>query len=341
VRKRRVLALVPEGSIPPDDLEGYSEKEVAAWKMEYDVLTALQNLGHHTHCVDVRGDLNAVRTAIEEYRPHVVFNMLEEFLGYVAFDQNVVAYLELLKVPYTGCNPRGLVLARDKGLTKKILSYHRIPVPHFAVFPRGRRVRRPRRLQFPLFVKSLIEESSTGISQASIVNTDEQLVRRVEFMHEQYQSDAIAEEYIEGRELYMGVIGNQRLHTFPVWELIFQRMPEGMARIATAKVKFDLDYQDRYGITTDAAKDLPPGMADRIQRLGKRIYRVLELTGYARIDLRLREDGQLFVLEANPNPDLSLDEDFALAADAGGLEYPALVQRILNLGMSYHAHWHR
>jgi len=150
----------------------------------------------------------------------------------------------------------------------------------------------------------------------------------------------MAEEYIEGRELYVAILGNQRLEVFPVWELLFDKLPEGTPRIATAKVKFDLDYQEKYGIRTQAAKDLPSGAAEKITRLGKRIYRALELSGYARIDLRMREDGQLFVLEANPNPDLSLDEDFSLAAEAGGLEFKNLVQRIVSLGRRYHHVWH-
>ncbi|MHC4578893.1 MAG: D-alanine--D-alanine ligase family protein [Planctomycetota bacterium] len=337
----RVLALVPEGGVPPDSLEGLSEKEIAAWKMEYDVVSALARIGHEVRCLAVRDDLLPLRTTIEEFRPHIVFNMLEEFHGYVSFDQNVVSYLELLRVPYTGCNPRGLVLARDKALTKKILSYHRIHVPGFAVFPRGRRIRRPKRLSFPLLVKSLTEEASSGISQASLVQTEEQLTQRVAFVHEHTRSDAIAEEYIEGRELYLGILGNHRLETFPLWEMVWEKLPEGMPRIATARVKFDAEYQKKHGIATRAARKLAEGVADRIARLGKRIYRLLDLSGYARLDLRLREDGRVFILEANPNPDLSHDEDFAHAAKAGGLRYRELIRRILSLGRRYHVTWYR
>lgn len=336
----RVLALVPEGGTPPDDVSGMSHKEVQPFKMEYDVLTALEHLGHPYRCLEVQGDLRPIREAIEEMRPHVVFNMLEEFHGFVAFDHNVVSYLELLKVPYTGCNPRGLILARDKALTKTILSYHRIHVPGFAVFPKGRRFRPPRKLRYPLFVKSLIEEGSTGISQASVVRDDAQLERRVAFVHESVGGDAIAEEYIEGREVYMGMLGNLRVETFPLWELVLDRLPEGVARIASAKVKFDHDYQDKYGITTRRVEDLPASRLARIQRMCKRVYRILGITGYARLDLRLREDGKVFVIEANPNPDLSADEDFSLSAEAGGIPYNQLIRRILNLGIRYHRTWH-
>jgi D-alanine-D-alanine ligase len=340
LRKWRILALVPEGSIPPDNLEDYSEKEQAVWKMEYDVVSTLQNMGHSVTCLDVRSELGPIGKAIESLRPHVVFNMLEEFHGFVAFDSHVVSYLELLKVPYTGCNPRGLILGRDKALTKKILSYHRIHAPGFAVFPKGRRIRLGRKLRFPLFVKSLTEEASTGISQASIVHTEEQLQKRVEFVHESVRSDAIAEEYVEGRELNLGVLGNRRVETFPVWELVMSGLPEGTPKIATQKVKFDLDYQDKYEIRTERARDLPDGVAERMARTGRRVYRLLGLSGYARLDFRLRDDGTFFLLEANPNPDLSLDEDFALAAEASGSDYPTLVRRIVSLGMRYHAAWY-
>ncbi|MDJ0976173.1 MAG: ATP-grasp domain-containing protein [Planctomycetota bacterium] len=337
MKRRRILALVPEGQIPPDSVEGLSDQQVLDVKMEYDVVTALQNLGHEVQCLDVRYDLTPIREAVESSKPHIVFNMLEEFHGIAAFDQNVVAYLELLRQAYTGCNPRGLVLARDKALAKKILTYHRIPTPRFAVVPRGRKVKTHKRLTFPLIVKSTIQDASAGISQASIVANLEQLEKRVAFVHESTESDALVEEYIEGRELYLAVLGNVRLQTFPIWEIQLDTLPEGAPRIATEKVKFDAEYQKKHKIQTGPAKDLPEGMAERIAKVGKRIYKRLGLSGYARIDLRLRESGEIYVLEANPNPDLSMDEDFALACEAGGLKYEPLVQRIVTLGERWRA----
>jgi len=149
-----------------------------------------------------------------------------------------VSYLELLQVPYTGCNPRGLFLARDKALSKKLLHYHRIRVPDFAVMKRGRRIQRPKRLDFPLIVKSLTQEASIGIAQASVVEDDAKLVERVQFVHESIGTDAIVEQFIAGRELYCGVIGNERLRVLPVWELTFDNLPEGRHAIATERVKW-------------------------------------------------------------------------------------------------------
>jgi D-alanine-D-alanine ligase len=334
MKKLRVLALVHEDLVPPDSIEGMSEQEVAPFKTEYDVTATLHNMGHHVQTVGVSSDLRAIRVAIDAMHPDIVFNLLEEFDGQAVFDQNVVSYLELLGLPYTGCGPRGLMLARDKALAKQVLTYHRIRVPDFVVFKRGLAVRRPRRLTFPLFVKSRIEEASLGISQASIVEDDEALKERVSFIHDRVQTDAIVEQYIDGRELYVGVLGNHRLQVLPVWELLFTKAPEDMPRIATARVKWDLKYQQRWGITSQAAEDLPEGMTDRITALAKRIYRCLGLTGYARVDMRMTPSGDLNVLEANPNPQLAYGEDFAESANAVGLTYEVLLQRILNLGLS-------
>ncbi len=339
MKRLRVLVLMHEDLVPPESLEGYTDKEIFLWKSEYDVVASLRDMGHVVEPLGVVDDLGLIRKAIRDFKPHVAFNLLEEFHGVAVYDQHVVSYLELVRQPYTGCNPRGLLLAHDKGLCKKILTYHRILTPKFAVFPRQQRVKRPRRLEFPLLVKSTVEDASLGISQASVVHNDEKLIERIHFIHQQLGTDAIVEQYIDGRELYVGVLGNQRLKTFPIWEMVFAKMPEHLPHIATAKVKWDEDYQKKYGITTQAAKNLPPGAGEAIARLCKRIYRVLSLSGYARMDLRLTRDGRVYVLEANPNPNLEYGEDFAESAEAVGISYEALIQRILNMGIRYQAPW--
>jgi D-alanine-D-alanine ligase len=339
MRKRRVLVLVHEDLVPPDDLAGQDEKEIRKWKTEYDVVATLRDLGHDARPLGLASDLAAIRTAIEEFRPHVCFNLLEEFHGVALYDQHVVSYLELLRQPYTGCNPRGLTLAHDKALCKKVLAYHRIPAPRFKVFPIGRKVKKPSRLEYPLIVKSLTEEASLGIAQASVVHGDEKLVERVRFIHERIGTDAIVDQYIEGRELYVGVLGNLRLQTLPIWELRFRNLPEGTEPIATEKVKWDERYQKRLGVETGPAKDLEPAVAEMIVRLARRTYRALGLSGYARMDVRLKEDGRAYVIEANPNPQLAYDEELADSAAHAGIDYEALLQKILNLGLSYRAQW--
>jgi len=339
MKKLRVLVLMHEDLVPPESIEGLSAKEIAPYKSEYDVSAGLQNIGHEVRPLGLSSDLGVLRTAIAEWQPDIMFNLLEEFHGVAVYDQHVVGYLELMRKPYTGCNPRGLMLAHDKALTKEILSYHRIRVPEFAVFPRNKVVKRPKRLKFPLLVKSVSEEGSVGIAQASVVYNDEKLTERVEFIHAQTSTDAIAEEYIEGRELYVGVMGNQRLDIFPTWEMFFRNMPEDTVRIATEKVKWDHEYQKKHGIDTGPAEKLDPAVADQIARICKRVYRILSLSGYARMDLRLSADGRVYVLEANPNPNLEYGEDFSESAEKAGVSYEKLLLRILNLGLSYQAPW--
>ncbi len=335
MKSLRTLVVMHESLVPPETLEGYSEKEIDEWRTEYDVITHLRKAGHEVKPLGISDSLTELRRQIDEWRPQIVFNLLEEFDGIVTYDQHVVAFLELHRQPYTGCNPRGLMLSRDKVLCKQLLAYHRIPTPQFAVFPRGKRLHLPRRLRFPMFVKSATEDASLGIAQASVVEDAARLRERVEFIHEQTSSDALVEEYIEGREIYVAVLGNQRLTTFPAWEMVFGSAPT----IATRKVKWDKRYQQKNGITTMAAKDLAPAVVEQLVRQTKRIYKALHLTGYARMDFRLRADGSLFVLEANANPNLSEDEDFADSARANGISYDELLARILSLGLGYQAAW--
>jgi D-alanine-D-alanine ligase len=331
----RILGLVHRHLVPPDALPEGVDLLSAPWRTEFDVISTLRVMGHDVQVLGVHDDLGDIRRAATDWKPHIAFNLLEGFDDVAIFDQNVVSHLELLKLPYTGCNPRGLLLARDKALSKKLLAYHRIRVPECEVYRIGRPVRRPRRLAFPLIVKSLTQEASIGISQASVVESDEKLRERVAFVHQSIGTAAIAEQYIEGRELYVGVIGNQALQAFPVWELFFTNMPPDAKRIATDRVKWSVKYQQKYGIQSGAAKDLPEGLRESIQHLCKRAYRALELSGFARIDLRLDETGQPWVLEANPNPQIARGEDFAASAEAAGLSYEALLQRILNLGLRW------
>jgi len=335
VSKLRVLALVHGHLVPPDTIPDGVDPVTAEWRTEYDVVSTLKTLGHEVQAIGVHDDLSVIRRMCEDWKPHIAFNLLEAFNDVTIFDQNVVSHLELLKLSYTGCNPRGLLLARDKSLSKKLLAYHRIPVPESEVFRIGRPVRRPKRLAFPLIVKSLTQEASIGISQASVVETDEKLRERVAFIHDSIGTAAIVEQYIDGRELYVGVIGNQKLQALPVWELFFTNMPPDAKRIATDRVKWSVKYQKKYEIESGPARDLPPATTELIQHLCKRTFRALELSGYARIDLRLDAEGRAWVIEANPNPQIAKGEDFAASANAAAMPYESLIQRIVNLGLRW------
>jgi D-alanine-D-alanine ligase len=201
------------------------------------------------------------------------------------------------------------------------------------VIPRGQRIGRPRQLKFPILVKPVKDEASYGISQASFVGNEEQFRERVAFIHEKHNADAIAEEYVEGRELYVGVMGNVRLTVFPVRELVFREVPANEPKIATYKAKWDEEYRKRWGLQNQFAEGLDPALVTQIEETCKRIYRLLTIDGYARIDLRLTAENELYFIEANPNPILAEDEDFAQSAGKAGLSFPQLIDKIVRQGM--------
>jgi D-alanine-D-alanine ligase len=329
----RILTLCEKRLVPPETTTP-EEALAADWKMEHDVISTLKKRRHDVLVVGVDSDLTPIKPSIEEFKPTIVFNLMDAFADVGTFDQNVVSYLELLRVPYTGCNPRGMTLTRDKALAKKLMAYHRIPVPDFAVVPLNHKPKLPKRLRYPLIVKSLTYESSTGISQASVVSNDEQLNKRVQYVHDTILTPAIIEEFVEGRELYVGVLGNQRLQVLPVWEMSFAKMTDQHWKIATDRVKWNVRYQKKHGIDTGEAQ-LPEGLAPKIQHLAKRVFRALDMNGYGRIDFRLTEQGKIYVLEANPNAQLAQDEDFAQSAKKAAIPYGRLLERIMAIGLQW------
>jgi D-alanine-D-alanine ligase len=338
MKRSRILVVLHPSLIPPDRLEGQDPKAIEEWRTEYDVISTLRAAGHEVRALGVLDSLSELRSTIADWKPDIVFNLLEEFDGIVSYDQHVIAFLEMLRQPYTGCNPRGLLLSRDKALCKQVFAFHRIPTPQFMVFRRGQRLQVPRKLRFPLFVKSTTDDASLGIAQASVVENATLLRERIEFVLEQHKSDVLVEEFIEGRELYVGMLGNARLTRLPVWELNFA--PEtGGSGIATRRVKWDVKYREKHGIDSSPARDLPPGAEAQLDRLSRRIYRALGLTGYARMDFRMRADGSVFALEANANPHLAEGEDFAKSAALAGRSYRDLLHKIVKLGLDYPAQW--
>ncbi|HSF24690.1 MAG TPA: D-alanine--D-alanine ligase [Blastocatellia bacterium] len=335
-RKLRIIMLADEKLLPKGHLEDHSEKQRELRKTEFDVKEALEVLGHEVWPIGVSDDLSTIRGAIDAYKPHIAFNLVEEFEGIGGFDQHVVSYLELRRQAYTGCNPRGLTLARDKAVTKMILAYHGLAVPAFAIFPPGSKARRPEKLSFPLFVKSLTEEGSAGISGASIVHDDEKLMERIEFINRTTKSTAIVEQYLQGREIYVGVMGNDRKTVLAPWEFSMTALSPDAPLIASDRAKWDPEYQRQVGLETGPAKLSKP-LARHLATLSRQIYSLLGMSGYARLDYRVTPDGKAYLLEANPNPQIARDEDFAQSAKHIGIDYEELIQRLLGFGMSYAA----
>lgn len=330
----KVMVLVHRDCVPP---EGATMKlaDWAHWKTEFYVKKALLKLGHKISILPVSDDLGFLQKAVLDFQPNIVFNLLEEFQNEPEFESHVAAFLELMGVPYTGCNPQGLSLGRDKALSKKILSYHGIPTPKFFTVEQGKKVKKPDYLDYPLIVKSLNEEASLGISQSSIVDTESALKKRVKFIHESIFTPALVEEYIPGREIYVGVLGSKNPTVLHPWELEFGDLNSDGHPIATRKVKFSKNYSLKKGIKRGAARNLSPMVLQKIQNLSRDIFKALKLSGYARLDFRITDSGEVIFLEANPNAELANKECLANAAHHSGISYEELISRILRLGLAY------
>jgi D-alanine-D-alanine ligase len=303
---------------------------------EADVLACLRKLGHEVETLAIYDEVKVVLERKEAFQPDVVFNLCETFFSDRAHEANIPALLELMKVPYTGAGPDALMLCKDKALAKKLLAYHRIRVARFLVSSRDRPLRRLGRFAYPAFVKPLGEESSDGIALASLAKNEAEALERARFLHERFESDAMIEEYVEGRELYLGVLGNKRLTVFPPREIFFGEPPqEDSPRFATAKAKWDDAYRKKWKIRNGPAGPLPPGLERKLAELARKVYRILNIRGLGRIDARLTQGGEVVVIEANPNPSLAKDDDFAQAALQVGIGYEALIQRILENALKW------
>ncbi len=296
---------------------------------EADVLHSLCRLGHAVETLAVFDDVVPIVEKVKSFSPDVVFNLTESFHDSRVHEPSIPALLNLLKVPYTGSGPDGLMLCKDKALAKKVLAYHGVPVPLSVLSARNKPRRKLEGLSFPAFVKPLGHESSDGISQSSFVRNEQEALDRARFIHESLQSDALIEEYIEGRELYVSVMGNRRLTVFPPREIFFEHVPEGAPRFATYNAKWNDAYRKKWGIRNGPPAPLPEGVEQQLDSMSRNVYRWLKIRGLARIDFRLKPNGELFVLEANPNPSLAEEEDFAQSALAAGLNYGALLEKIL------------
>lgn len=322
-----IYVLVHKDLVPPNAPEKVDRFE-SPWVTEYDVISQLKINGHSVKVIGLYDELSPLLSAINEKKPDLVFNMLEEFNGNSQMDYHIVALLEALKIKYTGCNSKGLAIAKDKALSKKILKYHHLGTPIFFTLPRNKKRKLPKNIRYPQIIKCLYEEASLGIAQASIVTNEEKLWERVRYIHEKLNQDAIIEEFIEGKELYVGILGNNYLKALPIWELKFENVNNPEKEIYSQRAKWNENYRQRKGIET-AAADLDKRTQEKVIKTCKKVYQVLNLTGYARIDLRLTKDGKIYILEANPNPNIASDDEFAKSAAYGNMNYANLIEEII------------
>ncbi len=326
----RILILFDTDMDPPEG-QDYSRQLESSDEAEFDVARALKSLGHEVRLFGFRADLEALVAGVRAEPADVVFNLTERFRNLSALDYAVSALLEMLGIPYTGASAAGLMLARNKALTKMVLAYQGLRIPHFFVCPRGQPTQRPSDVRFPLIVKPIDEDASVGIAQRSVVRDDVALADRVSFIHARLNTDAIVEEFIAGRELYVGVIGNDPPRALPPIEMVFAQDTSEESRIATFKAKWSHKYRESRGIENCIADNLTKEQRDRLADVAVRTYKAAGLRDYGRIDVRLAHDGEIYVVEANPNPYLADGEDLAWAAEEGGDLYPQLIEKIAEM----------
>jgi D-alanine-D-alanine ligase len=328
-----VLVLFDTDGEPPAS-QDYKKEVESSDEAEYDVARALIQQGHQVRLFGFRDDLDQLTKGLRAEPTDVIFNLCERYRDQSALDYTVAALLEMLDLPYTGASSEGLMLARDKALTKKVLAYEGIRIPHFMVCRHRAAVQRPSDLRFPLIVKPLDEDASVGIAQASVVRDDDALKERVAFIHEKFDTDAIVEEFIAGRELYIGVMGNDPPVPLPPIEMVFGNDSTVESRIATYKAKWSVKYRTSRGIQNEIAKNLSAEVRQRLAEVAVRAYEAAGLRDYGRIDVRLAHDDAIYVVEANPNPYLADGEDLAWAAEEGGNKYPDFIEKIAEMALT-------
>lgn len=303
------------------------------WKTEKDVKNTLTKLGHQVIPFGIHNDIDPFLKLVREEKPDLVFNMSEAFSGKRDFEPNLTALMQLMGVPFTGAGPMSLQLCKDKGLTKVILGYHQIRTPQFLVSRKAKPIQSLKKFKFPAFIKPLQLESSEGISQVSYAENEKDALNRVKFIHERLGVDAIIEEFIDGREVYVSILGNDKLSVFPPRELFFKQYPEDEPKFATFRSKWDKEYRKKWGIDSGWATEISETTQRKLNETCKKIYRLLQIQGFGRIDLRIKDD-EIYFIEANPNPSIAKKEDYALSAGKAGMDYEELLSKIVSLSLT-------
>ena len=301
-----------------------------------EVSAALEAIGHEARALPLDDDIIAVATRLREESPDLVFNLTESFAGKSALDSGIASLLNLLHLRYTGSSHSGLLLAGDKVLAKRLLSFHGIRTPEFVSVHRGA-LENAESLHFPVIVKPPQQDASIGIASSSVVRDVNELLVRMDEIQRQHRGPILVERFVEGREFYVGVLGNEEAEALPPAELDMSGLPDGLPKVATWNAKWEEDHEEFSGCTTVFPEDLDPAISEGLRRAAVESFRALRLRDYARVDIRLDGEGQPYVLEVNPNCYLAYGEVFAEAAERAGLSYEALIGRILELAAGRYA----
>lgn len=325
---------VPTDVTPPSTRKKKPQKKSRKTKEDREeIFEALQKLGHEPfyHVID---GTTATLHALAKCGADLVFNLTESYAGDDTKEMNIAGYLDLLGLRYTGGGPHALFLAQDKAVAKKLFGFHGIQTPYFATAYRGR-IDHAHNISFPLIVKPLSEDGSIGIDSNAVVNSVKELMERVEYIQDEFDSESIIEEYIEGREIYAAILGSyERAEALPLVELDLSRLPKGTPKIASQEVKFDKNAEAYKLTKSGLVEDMDEETVSKLQRTALAAYRAVKLRDYGRIDMRLSPKGDIYVIEANPNPWLASSQEFAMAAKASGRSYTQLIEEIVDLAMS-------
>jgi D-alanine-D-alanine ligase len=330
-------AEVPEEVPLPRARKGQKKRKKKPVKHDREeIFEALEKLGHEPSYYVLDGRPQTL-LGLAKCGADLIFNLTESYAGDDTKEMHITAFLDILEIPYTGAGPHANILAQDKSIAKKMFAFHGIQSPYFATAYRGT-IDHAHDISFPLIVKPTSEDGSIGIDAAAVVNSVKELMERVHYIQTEFDSPALIEEYIEGREIYAAVLGNsENAYTLPLVELDLSKLPKGLPRIATQDVKFDKDTE-AYKLTKSViAEDLDEETVTRLNEIAIKAYRAVRLRDYGRIDMRISAKGEVYVIEANPNPWLSSGQEFAMAARKSGLSYTQMIGEIVDLAMARHA----
>lgn len=295
---------------------------------EKDVWHALRRLGYQTLIADAEEDLRLFDKMLAKFRPSIVVNLLEEFRGEAVYDFHLISFLEALGVPYTGCNPRGLIQSRNKFVVGQLAQSVGVAAPRSLLLTPSKRIGEPSQLKFPLFVKLNREHASMGIRESNRVRNGKELDKVCRRLRRDYNSEIVVQEFISGRDVSVALWGNARAEVFAPRTLHMG----GVDRVSTERLKFNVAYQRQRAVKSVQFKG---AITDRLQREAQQLFQLLDLSGYARFDYRVDQNGEPYLIDVNANPNLANNEDFAISARLAGWKYPEVVEQVVKLGLSY------